>query len=88
MEKYFVYIIYNSECDKYYIGQTNNIIRRLEEHNDKTKNKYTSKYLGEWKMVYEEEFCNRKEAMLREKFLKKQKNKKFYNRLCNINLVG
>jgi putative endonuclease len=88
MNKYFVYIIYNSKHDKYYIGQTNNIERRVAEHNDKSENKYTSKYLGGWKIVYKEEFDNRKEAIVRKKFLKKQKNKEFYKKLCNFDSVG
>ncbi len=36
-----------------------------------------------WKLVYEENFENKSEAIKREKFLKKQRNKKFYQSLIN-----
>lgn len=30
---YFVYILYSDKCNKYYIGQTESLTRRVEEHN-------------------------------------------------------
>ena len=81
--QYFVYTIYNKNNDKFYIGQTNNIDRRLIEHNSGETN-YTAKYSGEWELVYKEEFSDRTNAIKREKFLKKQKNKSFYKKLCSI----
>lgn len=80
---FLVYIIYNKDFDKFYIGQTDNIIRRLEEHKLGKVN-YTSKCPGEWMLVYEEIFPNQTEALKRERFLKRQKNKNFYKKLCNI----
>jgi len=41
---YFIYILYSPSADKYYIGHTNDIIRRMEEHNHSLGNKYSSKY--------------------------------------------
>lgn len=82
---YYVYIIYNPDHDKFYIGQTNNLQARIQEHN-LGLSKYTSKYSGRWLLKYEELFGTRKEAMAREKFLKRQKNKEFYRKL--INSVG
>jgi putative endonuclease len=80
---YFVYILYNEKNDKFYIGQTNDIERRLTEHNSGETN-YTSKYSGEWRVVYKEEFVDRTGAIKRERFLKNQKNKNFYKKLCNL----
>ena len=37
---YIVYILYSSRLDKYYIGRTNDIVRRLSEHN-RIKGKFT-----------------------------------------------
>jgi len=78
-----VYIVYNQQNDKFYIGQTNDLHRRLEEHNTGKVN-FTSKYRGSWELVFKEEFLKRTEAIQRENFLKKQKNKIFYKRLCNL----
>ncbi len=54
---------------------------RLEFHNT-GKSTYTSKKLP-WKLVYFEKFDDKSEAIKREKFLKKQRNKDFYLRLIN-----
>jgi putative endonuclease len=86
--KYYVYIIYNESYDKFYIGQTCDLNSRIFEHNHKLSN-YTSRYDGQWILKYFEEYGTRREAMRREKFLKKQKNKAFYKKLCGmISSVG
>jgi len=82
---YYTYIAYNAKHDKFYIGQTNNLCKRITEHNLGVSN-YTSKYDGKWEMLYKEEFNSRSDAMQRERFLKKQKNKEFYRKLCKINI--
>jgi putative endonuclease len=78
--KYFVYIAYNEKFDKFYIGQTNNPTEREFEHNNGLST-YTSKYDGGWKIAYTEVYNTRSDAMKRERFLKKQKNKDFYRKL-------
>ncbi|MDD5291514.1 MAG: GIY-YIG nuclease family protein [Patescibacteria group bacterium] len=78
--KYFVYIIFNAKYNKFYIGQTYNLTKRLLEHNQHLS-KYTAKYDGEWTLVFNENFSTRAEAMKREKFLKAQKNRDFYIKL-------
>jgi putative endonuclease len=84
---YYVYIIYNTKHDKFYIGQTDNLNKRIYEHKNKLA-LYTSKYDGDWLFLYYQKFKSRSEAMLREKFLKQQKNKDFYKNLCkNFQLV-
>ena len=47
---YYLYILYSEKYDRYYVGQTNDPERRLEEHNSALKNSYTAKYRP-WKMV-------------------------------------
>jgi putative endonuclease len=81
--RYYVYILYNRKHDKFYIGQTYNLDKRTLEHALGLSN-YTSKYDGRWELAYNEELSTRKEAMSREKILKRQKNKQFYKKLCNI----
>jgi putative endonuclease len=53
----------------------------MKRHNE-GKVRYTKIYIP-WKLEYYEEFNSRGEAMKREKFLKKQKSKEFYNKLIN-----
>ncbi len=76
---YWVYIIQSEKTKKFYIGYTNNLESRLKQHNE-GKNKWT-KNKGPWKIVYTEKFKTKSEAIKREKFLKRQKNREFYERL-------
>ena len=79
MNSYLVYILQSEMDESFYIGFTSDIIQRLEYHNS-GKSRYTSKKMP-WKLVYYEEYKTRSEAMIREKFLKKQRNHEFYLRL-------
>ena len=78
---YFVYILQSQKDHSFYIGQTEDLQKRLSLHNE-GKSRYTSRKMP-WKIVYFESFETRKEALEREKFLKKQKNKSFYESLIN-----
>ena len=66
----YVYALYNVSVNKIYIGQTNNLDRRVKEHNEKRGNHYTAKFRGEWKLIYTESVSTRTEAIKREKQLK------------------
>jgi len=50
---YHIYILKNSVSGKYYCGQTDDMERRLREHNDPLRSgvKWTWKTDGEWKLV-------------------------------------
>ena len=78
---YTVYILYSAKIDKFYVGYTNDIQRRMAEHNRK-KGKYTDNGIP-WKIVYTEAFENKKEAMNREAFIKSRKSRKFILELIN-----
>jgi len=51
-----------------YVGSTNNIERRLAEHNS-GKSSYTKKFIP-WELIYKEECQDRKAALKREKYYK------------------
>lgn len=67
---FYVYALYNKQANKTYIGQTDNLTRRLNEHNDHKYSSYTSRYPGEWMLIYQELVTTRPEALKREKQLK------------------
>ncbi|MCK4661689.1 MAG: GIY-YIG nuclease family protein [Bacteroidales bacterium] len=74
---FYIYILYSKKSDKYYVGYTDNVQRRLKEHNNPQKTKYTSKHLP-WELISSFKVGNNKGiAMKIEKFIKKQKSKKF-----------
>ena len=66
---YFVYIIQSEIDGTFYKGFTTNITKRLEEHNT-GKSRYTSHKIP-WKLVYLEEFSSKKNALIREKQIKR-----------------
>lgn len=65
---FYTYILRNRH-NCLYIGQTNNIERRLHDHATKQGAKYIKDY-GDFQLVYTEQFETRTEAMSREKQLK------------------
>ncbi|GAB1445895.1 MAG: GIY-YIG nuclease family protein [Cyclobacteriaceae bacterium] len=84
---YFIYILYSSNHDKYYVGYSNDPYRRLVEHNTAANLTFTSKYRP-WKLaaVFN---CGELEsdAIRIEKFIKKQKSRKLLEKLCEVNFV-
>ena len=72
---YIVYILYSHSLDKYYVGYTNDLTRRISEHNRK-KGKFTDQGIP-WELVHREDYELKTEAMDRERFIKTQKSRKF-----------
>jgi len=68
---YYVYILRTS-LNTLYIGQTNNLEKRLKEHQNKSgKSAKYIRYFDSTELVYSEKYLTRKEAMQREAQLKK-----------------
>ncbi len=58
---YYVYMLKNLFTEELYYGYTNDVDRRMEEHN------YPNK---QWKLVYFEAYLSEKDARTRERHLK------------------
>jgi putative endonuclease len=74
---YYIYVLYNRSYDKIYIGQTVDLEKRPQEHNEKIHKGYTSRYNGTWEIVYKEEVPTRSGALIREKQLKSFRGREF-----------
>ena len=59
----------------FYVGQSNDLDYRVSKHNDGFS-KYTSSKMP-WRLVYFEMFETRKEALQREKEIKRMKSNKY-----------
>ena len=70
---YFVYLIGNYRKLKLttYVGYTNNLKKRMDLHNNGKGAKFTRG--RNWKLIYYEEYPTKKEAILRECYIKKNK---------------
>jgi len=80
---FYVYIIKSEINDRYYIGSTNNIKRRIMEHN-LGKSIYT-RLSAPFKLCYFEKLKTLKDARKREYFIKKKKSRIYIEWLIQIN---
>ena len=65
---YYIYIIRSQHLQRYYVGSTEDVERRLHEHN---VGKSTSTRAGiPWELIHTESFATRSDAMLRERKIK------------------
>ena len=70
---FYAYVLKSLKNGRFYTGSTNNIKRRLNEHNN-GQTTYTSK-TGPFELVYKESYNTKIEAAGRERFLKTGKGR-------------
>lgn len=83
---FYTYILVSLKNGRYYYGSTNNISKRVEEHNNGLS-KYT-KSTRPFKLIYFEEYKTLKEARNRELYFKKLKNRKYLGWIIKNKKVG
>ena len=81
----FVYIISNSQ-GLWYTGCTNDLKKRLSEHND-GKSTYTE-HRGPYELIYYEACLNAKDGYRREKYLKTGMGKRYLKNRLKQHLEG
>lgn len=77
----WVYILHNPVTDRFYVGSTIDLKRRLLQH--RSNNVRTTRRLKAYDLVYLEEFETLDEARLREKKIKAQKSKMYVKKLID-----
>ena len=65
---YYVYVLYSEGFQKYYVGVTKDLERRIYEHN-KGRTKSTKPFVP-WALAHKEKFATFEEARKRETYLK------------------
>ena len=76
---YFVYVLRSSVDGRLYKGVSDNLERRLEEHNNgRTK---STKGYRPWEIVYSEKYVTFEEARAREVFLKSGVGRDFLRKI-------
>ena len=76
---FFVYVIYSELYNRFYKGMTENIEKRLIEHN--SGQTPSTKFYKPWKLIYCEVFPSRDEARKKEKFLKSGQGRDFIKQI-------
>lgn len=83
---YFVYILESLKDKRLYKGLTNNLERRLYEHNH-GKMKSTKGYRP-WKLIYFEEFEDKEKARKRELYFKSGTGRELIKNIRSSSSVG
>jgi len=65
---YYVYFIKSLNRDFFYVGITDDLRRRMREHN--SRKEISTKYYAPFKLIYYEAYRSKKDALIREKKLK------------------
>lgn len=73
---FFAYVLENPR-GVFYKGSTDNLSKRLQQHNSNNGFSSFTGRRGPWMLVYSEKFGSRKEAETREKFFKTGKGRNF-----------
>ncbi len=85
--KYYIYILYSNQADKYYVGHTHQPEERLNQHRHNPTEKFTGKY-SDWSMKALFEVGEQKgDADKIEKWIKRQKSRKLIELLVDSTFV-
>ena len=88
---WYVYVLYSMSAQKSYVGYTNDIERRIFEHNVSKIRGFTSRYRP-WILIHIESYSDKGSAIAREKFLKtgrgREEIKLFINHYFNNGAVS
>ena len=77
-----VYILYSEGFNKTYVGFTSDIENRLRSHNELGTKGWTLKFRP-WKLIHQEIYQTKQEAMSREKYLKTGAGREFIRNIIN-----
>ena len=78
------YILYSATLNKYYVGHTaDDLTERIRKHNSNHKG-FTGG-IGDWILMYQEQFLIKNDALARERQVKAWKSRKEIEKLINKN---
>jgi len=78
---YYLYILQSQNDGRFYVGVSNNVERRLSEHNSGLA-KSTAPYKP-WRLRHVEEFQDIKSAYQRERFIKKKHSRRIIKKIIS-----
>jgi len=85
---HFVYIIYSSSTDRFYIGETAEPEARLLQHNSAYYAGASTRFAKDWVIKLVFKVMSRSEALKVEAYLKSMKSKKYLHQLCMDKAIG
>ena len=83
MPLFTVYILYSDSFDQSYVGQTKELEARFRRHNDGYVR--STKRYRPWRLIHQEQYNTRREAMKRERWLKSGIGREWIKQLIGKN---
>lgn len=90
---HYVYVLHNLKSKQYYFGCTDDLRRRFSEHKN-GENVSTKSNCEYWKLIFYEAYLSKKDALIREKQLKRHSSasiflkKRLINSLIELGMKG
>lgn len=82
---HYVYVLEDSTTKRLYVGRTNDLKRRLQEHlQGKT---YTISRMSNLKLIFYEAFGAKEDSIRREKYFKTSKGKKSLKQIIRESII-
>lgn len=78
---HFVYIIFSAKIDRYYVGESVDVINRQEQHNSSFYKTSSTTIADDWELKLALILDTRKSARIVEKYIKQMKSRKFIEKL-------
>ena len=78
---YQLYILQSQSTNRFYIGQTQDVQKRLAYHNANYSKALKNR--GPWRLIYSEGYATRAEAMRRERQIKSWKDRAMIEKLLS-----
>lgn len=76
-----VYILYSASIDKYYIGQTDDLTNRLQQHKNHLGSDVFTRRSDDWEVFFQIKCTSRNQALSIEKHIKRMKSRNYLNNL-------
>ncbi|OGZ33867.1 MAG: excinuclease ABC subunit C [Candidatus Portnoybacteria bacterium RBG_19FT_COMBO_36_7] len=83
---YYVYVLQSLKDNGWYIGCTDDLRKRLSEHNDDKV--FSTKNRRPWRLIYYEACLSKKDAFAREKYLKSGMGRRYLKNRLKKFLTG
>lgn len=67
---FYIYILRSKTTQRYYVGSTEDVHKRLDQHNAGRSTSTSTRSGMPWELIHTEHFVSRSEAMLQERRIK------------------
>ena len=78
---FYVYVLRSEKTGRRYVGSSRDVHSRLQQHN--SGHSLATKHGAPWRLIHQEEFLTRTEAVRRERFYKTGRGREFLDQLTS-----